>query len=91
MAYQVIKMESNRNKEIENRELKRQKKEREFQQQQKLLSDISSFKRTEKPCRAEKSEEQLMNEMFSRKVAWGLHIYRSDIPLYLGGGEEYWI
>ena len=32
-----------------------------------------------------------MYEMIARKSAWGLEIYRSDILLYLGGGEEYWL
>ena len=73
------------------RELKRLLKEKDFQEKQKQMSDITKFRRIKKDHQVEKTELELLNKILSSKAAWGLEIRRIDIPINLGGGEEYWM
>ena len=55
------------------------------------MSDITKFQRIKKDHQVEKTELELLNQILSSKAAWGLEIRRIDIPINLGGGEEYWM
>ena len=73
------------------RELKRLQKEKDFQEKQKQISDITNFQHIKKKHKIEKTELELLNQILSSKAAWELDIRIIDIPINLGGGEEYWM
>ena len=73
---------------------KRARKEQNIQQYAKLLTLPILFKserRSERPARLPRMTERMIHDNLIRRVKWGLPIRGEDIPLYLGGGEEYWM
>ena len=73
---------------------KRARKEQNIQQYAKLLTLpilLKSERKSERPARLAKMSEGMIHDDLIRRVRWGLPVSREDIPLYLGGGEEYWM
>ena len=71
---------------------KRRRKEDEFRQRSSYLTQPWTFsKQSTRVAPVARDEKQELTAFLRRRVIWGMEIRRSDIPLYLGGGEAYWM